>query len=127
MCAGNSTWRRSGTRMKTLTEAAIRGAKPKEKPYKLLDGRGLFLLVTPEGGRYWRLRYRYEGREKLISLGVYPDVPLKLARERREGARRLVADGIDPSAKRQAEKTARGNTFEAVAREWITLQEEKLD
>jgi len=108
--------------MKTLTEAAIRAAKPKEKASKLLDGRGLFLLVTPDGRRYWRLRFRHAGREKLISLGVYPDVPLKLARERREEARKLIADGIDPVAKRKSERTAQADTFRAIAEEWLSKQ-----
>jgi hypothetical protein len=98
-----------------LTEAAIRNAKPREKPYKLFDERGLFMLVVPTGGRLWRFRYRHGGKEKLLSLGAYPDVALRRAREKRDEARRLVADSIDPSAKRQADKAALGNTFEVVA------------
>jgi integrase len=105
-----------------LTESAIRGAKPKQKPYKLLDGRGLFLLVTADSRRYWRLRFRHAGRERLISLGVYPDVPLKLARERREDARRQIAAGIDPVAKRRAERTAQADTFKALAEEFLAKQ-----
>jgi integrase len=112
--------------MPTLTEAHIRGSKAKERPYKLFDERGLYMLVTPTGGKLWRFRYRHCGLEKLLALGAYPDVSLKRAREKRDDARRLVADGIDPSAKRQAEKIAQGNTFEAVAREWLSLQEKKL-
>lgn len=112
--------------MPTLTEAHIRAAKPTEKPYKLFDERGLYMLVTPAGGQLWRFRYRRAGSEKLLALGAYPDVSLKRARERRDDARRLVADGVDPSAKRRAEKDAAGNTFEAVAREWLTLQEKRL-
>jgi Arm DNA-binding domain len=73
------------------------------------------MLVTPPGGRLWRLRYRMHGREKLISLGAYPDVTLKRAREKRDDARKLIADGIDPSARRKAERGARAETFEAVA------------
>jgi integrase len=95
-------------------------------PTKLSDGRGLYLLVTPTGSRYWRLKYRMHGREKLLALGVYPDVSLKLARDRREKARQLIAEGIDPNAKKQAEKAARSDTFEAIAREWLGLQEQKL-
>jgi integrase len=76
--------------------------------------------------RWWRFKYRIDGREKLISLGIYPDVPLKLARDRREEARRQLAAGIDPGVKRQAEKAAQGDTFEAIAREWLALQEPKL-
>jgi hypothetical protein len=109
-----------------LTEAAIRNAKPREKPYKLFDARGLFMLVVPTGGRLWRFRYRHGGKEKLLSLGAYPDVPLRRAREKRDEARRLVADNIDPSAKRQADKAALGNTFEVVAREWLDLVKESI-
>jgi hypothetical protein len=89
-----------------LTEAAIRNAKPREKPYKIFGERGLFMLVVPTGGRLWRFRYRHGGKEKLLSLGAYPDVALRRAREKRDEARRLVADGIDPSARRQADKAA---------------------
>ena len=76
--------------MPTLNEARIRASRPKEKPYKLFDERGLFMLVTPSGGRLWRLRYRLGGVEKLLTLGAYPDVTLKRAREKRDEARRLV-------------------------------------
>ena len=75
--------------MPTLHETRIRAAKPAERPYKLFDERGLFLLVTPAGGRLWRLRYRMAGVEKLLTLGAYPDVPLKRAREKRDEARKL--------------------------------------
>lgn len=109
-----------------LTATQIRGAKPQLKPYKLFDERGLFMLVTPAGGRLWRFRYRLGGVEKLLALGAYPDIPLKRARERRDDARKLVADGIDPSAKRKAEKHANGNTFEAIAKEWLTLQQSSM-
>jgi integrase len=113
--------------MPTLTETRIRAAKPAEKPYKVFDERGLFMLVTPSGGRLWRLRYRHGGVEKLLAIGAYPDVSLKRAREKRDDARKLLADGIDPSAKRRAEKEQQVNTFEAVAREWLVLQEKSLD
>jgi integrase len=109
-----------------LTEVAIRNAKPRERPYKLFDERGLFMLVVPTGGRLWRFRYRHSGKEKLLSLGAYPDVPLRRAREKRDEARRLVADSIDPSAKREADKAALGNTFEVVAREWLDLVKESI-
>jgi integrase len=112
--------------MAALTEARIRAAKPTQKPYKLFDERGLYLYIVPTGGRLWRFRYRHGGVEKLLALGSYPDVPLKRAREKRDEARRLVADGIDPSAKRQAEKAAQVDTFEAIAREWLDLQSKKL-
>lgn len=109
-----------------LTELGIKAAKPREKPYKLFDERGLFLLVNTDGRRWWRFKYRFQRREKLLSLGVYPDVPLKRAREKRDEARRLVADGIDPSAKRKAEKAALADTFEAVAREWLEMKRKAL-
>src|SRR5689334_2351141 len=105
-----------------LTEAQVRGATPRDKGYKLSDERGLYLLVAPTGGRLWRLKYYHAGVEKLLSLGVYPDVTLKRAREKRDEARALVADGQDPSELRKAEKAARGNTLEAVAHEWLELQ-----
>src|SRR2546430_17302911 len=98
--------------MPSLSDTRVRGAKPRERPYKLFDERGLYLLVTPTGGRLWRLKYRVHRREKLISLGTYPDVPLKHAREKRDEARRLIADDIDPSAERQAKRAALLETFE---------------
>ena len=79
--------------MSQLTDTTIRSAKPKEKPYKLFDGGGLFLLVQPGGSRLWRLKYRIDGREKLLSVGTYPEVSLKSARERREDARRQAQGG----------------------------------
>jgi integrase len=105
-----------------LTDTAIRNAKPGEKTIKLFDERGLYLEVSPAGGKWWRLKYRFDGREKRLSLGVYPDVSLKDARERRDAARKLLADGTDPSENRKAQKSARAdraaNSFEVVAREW---------
>lgn len=77
-----------------LTELEIRAAKAVEKPLKLFDGGGLYLLVTPSGGRWWRLKYRYEGKEPGISLGVNPDVPLKRARICRDDARRMIRKGL---------------------------------
>lgn len=111
------------TRMSRLTEISVRNAKPTEKPYKLRDGRGLYLLVMPTGRRLWRFRFRHEGRETMLSLGSYPDVGLKLARERLEEARKLVAKGVNPAAKRRAERDAREDTFEAIAREWLAKQQ----
>jgi integrase len=112
--------------MPSLSEAKIRSAKTRDRAYKLFDERGLFLLVTPTGGRLWRLRYRVGNLEKLISLGAYPDVPLKRAREKRDEARRLVADEIDPSADRKAKRAAMLVTFEGVAQEWLELQSKSL-
>jgi len=80
--------------MPLLNEAKIRSARPQERAYKLFDERGLFMLVTPTGGRLWRFRYRLGGVEKLLTLGAYPDVTLKRAREKRDDARKLVADGL---------------------------------
>jgi len=112
--------------MAILSDTRIRAAKPMERPYKLFDERGLYLLVTPTGNRLWRLRYRMGALEKLLALGAYPDVPLKRAREKRDEARKLVADGIDPNAKRKAERSAQAETFEAVANEWIELHKKSL-
>ena len=106
-----------------LTNTAIRNAKPSNKPIRLFDERGLYLEVSPTGGKWWRLKFLFEGKEKRLSLGVYPDVPLKDARDRRDTARKLLADGIDPSENRNAQKLARAdsaaNSFEVVAREWL--------
>lgn len=105
-----------------LTDTALRNAKPKEKPYSLADGRGLSLLVQPTGGKWWRLRYRCDGKAKMLSLGVFPDVGLKDARIRRDDARKLLADGIDPGEHRKATKASKSDraadSFEVVAREW---------
>ena len=112
--------------MALLSDTRIRAAKPIERAYKLFDERGLYLLVTPTGNRLWRLRYRMGALEKLLALGAYPDVPLKRAREKRDEARKLVADGIDPNAKRKAERSAQAETFEAVANEWLELHKTSL-
>lgn len=105
-----------------LTATANRNAKAGAKSVKLFDERGLYLEVTPAGGKWWRFRYRFRGREKLLSMGTYPDIGLAKARERRDEPRRLVADGIDPSEHRKAAKAAGAqratNSFEVVAREW---------
>lgn len=110
-----------------LTDTAIRAAKPTDKPYKLTDGGGLFLLVNPTGSRLWRFKYRIEGREKLLAIGAYPEVSLAKARERRDEARRAVAAGDDPSArKKEARKQAEAvirNTFRAVAEEQLAKLE----
>jgi integrase len=110
----------------TLTDRTIRNARPGGKPRKLFDGGGLFLLLNPNGRAGWRLKYRYGGREKQLSLGVYPDVTLAKAREKREELRRLLAEDIDPGEKRKAEKAARGgaDSFETVAREWFAKQKQ---
>lgn len=109
-----------------LTETAVRAAKAKEKPTKLFDGGGLYLLLNPQGSRLWRLKYRIHGKEKLLAIGAYPDVSLKRAREKRDEARRLLADGIDPNAQRKAEKLAHAETFETIAAEWLDLQRKRF-
>jgi integrase len=112
--------------MPTLTEAQIRAAKPREKPYKLCDTRGLYLLIKPNDRRFWRFKYRFGGKEKLLSFGTYPYASLKRARDRREEARRLLEEGKDPSAQRQDQKTTHGVTFELVAKEWLALQRHRF-
>ena len=110
----------------SLTDTAIKKAKPGEKAVRLFDGGGLYLEVSPGGGKWWRFKYRFAGKEKRLSLGVYPDVDLKGARKRTGEARQLLADGIDPSVNRKAAKAARedraANSFEVVAREWVSKQ-----
>jgi integrase len=104
-----------------LTDTAIRNAKPSSKPVRLSDGAGMYLLLQPDGAKWWRFDYRrpLTRQRNTLSFGTYPDVPLKLARERRDEARQLVARGIDPALKRQAERAAGADTFEAIAREWF--------
>jgi integrase len=105
-----------------LSDTRIRNIKPREKPYKLADEKGMYLLVAPNGGCYWRMDYRTNGKRKTLALGVYPDVSLKDARDKRDEARKLLANGTDPGETRKAQKAARAedaNTFEAVAREWF--------
>jgi integrase len=105
-----------------LSDVKVRNAKPKAKPYKISDGDGLFLLITPSDSKYWRLKYFFAGKEKLLALGVYPDVGLLDARQRRDAAHKTLADGIDPGeAKKEAKRLAvlkSENAFETVAREW---------
>jgi integrase len=107
-----------------LTDVAIRSAKPHEKSFKLCDGKGLYLQVEPNGSKLWRLKYRFAEKEKKLALGAYPEITLAQARERQLEARRLLANGIDPSEHkkqaRRAAKVAAANTFEAIAREWFS-------
>ncbi|MEX3924002.1 tyrosine-type recombinase/integrase [Paraburkholderia sp. BR10936] len=111
-----------------LTDVAVRNAKATGKLYRLFDERGMYLEVSATGGKWWRFKYRFGGKEKRMSLGVYPDISLKDARERRDEARTLVAHGIDPSARKKATKAATqeaaANSFEVVAREWFAGQEQ---
>ncbi len=110
----------------TLTDTSIRNAKPSDKPRRMFDGGGLYLEVSPRGGKWWRFKYRFEGKEKRLSLGVYPDVSLKKARERHGSARKLLADGVNPSENRKAQKDSQleraANSFEVIAREWHKKQ-----
>ena len=105
-----------------LTDTAIRNAKPGEKPYPIRDEKSLYLIINPSGSKWWRWDYRFAGKRKTLSMGVYPDVGLKAARDKRDEARRLVADGIDPGENRKIQKAAllerAENSFEVVAREW---------
>lgn len=103
-----------------LTDTAIRKASPREKAVRLFDERGLYLEVAPSGGKLWRWKYRIGGKEKRLALGAYPDVSLKAAREKRDGARQALAAGIDPGDAKKAQKLAMAgaDSFEAVAREW---------
>ena len=110
-----------------LTDKQVKATQPAEKDYKLSDEKGMFLLVKKSGARYWRLKYRYQGKEKLLALGVYPEISLKQARQRRDEARQLLSNGIDPSAKKHAEKQAAEaltqNSFELVSREWFKVHQ----
>ena len=105
-----------------LTDPVIKAAKPKEKRYSLPDGKGLILWVQPSGDKWWRYRYYYQGKEKMLSLGVYPDVTLKEARNQQTRFKELLAQGIDLSQHRQEKKQqdaiAAENSFETVARLW---------
>lgn len=105
-----------------LTDMKVLKAKPKDKPVSLFDGGGLYLLVTPSGGKLWRFKYRFDKHEKKLALGAYPEISLLDARQRRDEARRQLAHGIDPGAIRKAQKQANiqeTETFEVIAREWF--------
>ncbi len=106
-----------------LTDTACKKAKPAEKRTRLYDTGGLYLEVAPAGGKWWRLKYRFDGKEKLLSLGTYPETTLAEAREKREATRKQVRDGIDPSAHRKAAKVASAeagaNTLQTVGEEWL--------
>lgn len=104
-----------------LTDAKVRAAKPLDKSYKLTDGDGMHLMVHTNGSKYWRLQYRFGGKQKMLALGVYPDISLAEAREKRDAARKLIANGFDPSEKRKEvkeEQQKEFNTFEKIARDW---------
>lgn len=106
-----------------LSDTALRNLKPGTKPYSVADEKSLSLLVQPSGGKWWRFRYRVDGTAKMLSLGTYPDVSLKSAREKRDEARKMLASGIDPSENRKATKATKellaANSFEVICREWL--------
>jgi len=106
-----------------LTDAKIRAAKAQKKLYKLSDEKGLLLIIKPNNGKYWRLKYRFNGKEKSLALGVYPEVTLSEARDKRDKARKLLTNKVDPGLLKQinqrAKRVAAENTFEAIAREWF--------
>lgn len=112
-----------------LTNVAIKNASAKDKPYKLTDGEGLYLLVKPNGARLWRFKYRFEGKEKLLALGAYPAMSLLDAREARAQAKRLLSDRVDPSVVKTREKIedklSHENSFASVADEWFNTMKEQ--
>ncbi|EGT5664460.1 tyrosine-type recombinase/integrase [Cronobacter turicensis] len=103
-----------------LTDIKVRTAKPTDKQYKLTDGSGMHLLVHPNGSKYWRLQYRFDGKQKMLALGVYPEITLADARARRDEARKLLANGVDPGDKKKNDKVeqSKARTFKEVAIEW---------
>ena len=107
-----------------LNDLMIRNTKPLNKAYKLSDEKGLFLLINPNGAKYWRLKYYFAGKEKLLALGVYPEIKLTDARAKRDQARKLLADNVDPSFVKKIAKQnlllASENSFESIAYEWQT-------
>jgi hypothetical protein len=113
-----------------LTDTAIRKAKPNDKVQRLFDGGGLYLELAPSGGKWWRLKYRFEGKEKRLSLGTYPDTGLAAARSRRDEARKLLAAGVDPGEQRKAAKVVNaergGNSFTTVADELLLQRAKRL-
>lgn len=105
-----------------LNNLAVKKAKTTGKQYKLADERGMYLMVTVKGAKSWRLDYRFNGKRKTLTLGLYPDLNLKSARDKRDQARAKIADGIDPPMQKQATRKAEAGRFEAVAREWFAKE-----
>lgn len=105
-----------------LSDALVRNAKPRERRYKIFDETGLFLIVTPEGGKWWRCRYRWQGKEQTLSLGTYPKVTLRQARLAREAIQKQLRDGVNPSEARKASDAGMQDTFEVMARAWHTAR-----
>lgn len=110
----------------SLTDTRCKGAKPEEKDYKISDGKGLYMIVKTTGAKWWRFDYSFDGKRKTLSLGTYPDISLKIARERRDESRRMVATGIDPSANRKASKLVESievkDCFKLIALEWLNVK-----
>ena len=108
-----------------LNDTRVRTTKPCKRPVKLSDGGGLYLLIGPHGSKLWRLAYRFGGKQKTLAIGAYPTITLKTARDKREEAKRLLANGIDPSKQRRLDKqlTSTGNTFKVVAEEVLAKLE----
>ncbi|MDR2506736.1 MAG: integrase arm-type DNA-binding domain-containing protein [Candidatus Accumulibacter sp.] len=106
-----------------LTDTAVKNAKPADKPVRMFDGGGLYLEISPAGGKLWRFKYRIEGKEKRLAFGAYPETSLADARQRREEARKLIANGVDPGEVKKAQKAAKQeratNSFEVITREWF--------
>ena len=113
-------------RVKGLTDIAVRNARARDRAYKLSDGRGLCLLVQPNGAKWWRFRYEWDGKEKMLSMGTYPDTSLADARKRRDEARRKLEAGTDPGAERRLTEDAPDRTFEAVAQHYLAGMERKV-
>jgi hypothetical protein len=116
-----------------LTNNQIKNAKPKEKKYKLSDGRGLFIIIAPNGSKFWRLKYRFKGKEKEYAIGTYPTITLQSAREKREKLKKLIAENIDPNEeKRQKidiekkEELKKENTFYTISQKWHTQQKSQV-
>ena len=105
-----------------LTDTALRAAKPLDKPQKLFDGNGLFLFISPHDTKSWRVKYHFQGREKLLTLGTYPQLSLKEAREACAAAKKQLSGGVDPKAEKKLRAKSLQTTFEAMAREWHTNQ-----
>ena len=112
--------------MPVLSEMQVRGARPRDKDYKLFDTQGLYLKVSTSGARLWRFKYHYGPVERLLTLGAYPEVSLKRAREKRDEARELLKEGIDPAVRRQTEKLEKADTFGAIALEWLELHRKRF-
>lgn len=113
----------------SLTDIIVKNTKPRDKKYKLSDEKGLYLLVHPNGSKYWQMKFRFDGKEKILSFGVYPEVTLKEAREKRDASRKQIHSAIDPAAEKKLAKLTRmldqDNSFENVAREWHEKQKDR--